>query len=98
LLKNFSNDLEKPAITKLETILEIIEILKKNDAKIAKMSGSGATCFGIFDNEKALNSAAKSFAKNFPAFFVKKVNILHNSNLCNPILDFSQLIKKLPIF
>lgn len=81
LLNNFSNDLEKPAIAKLETILEIIEILKKSGAKIAKMTGSGSTCFGIFDNEKTLNSAAKSFTKNFPSFFVKKVNILYNPNL-----------------
>ncbi len=80
LLKNFSNDLEKPAIEKLEAILEIIKNLKKNGAKIAKMTGSGATCFGIFDNEQDLNLAKTSFNKNFPSFFVKKVSILSNWN------------------
>jgi 4-diphosphocytidyl-2C-methyl-D-erythritol kinase len=35
-------------------IESIIENLKNSGAKIAKMSGSGATCFGIFENEKKL--------------------------------------------
>ncbi len=77
-LLNFSNDMENPAISSLPLIAEILKELKNQNAKIAKMSGSGASCFGIFENENSLNFATNYFAKNFPNFFVKKVKILSN--------------------
>jgi 4-diphosphocytidyl-2-C-methyl-D-erythritol kinase len=76
LIKNFPNDLEKPAITTLPLISKILTELKNSGAEIAKMSGSGASCFGIFPDEKKLEAAKENFAKNFPEFFVKKVKIL----------------------
>jgi len=75
LIENFPNDMEKPAISTLPLIYEIIENLKNSGAKIAKMSGSGATCFGIFENEKTLNLAQKNLSKKFPDFFIKKTQI-----------------------
>jgi 4-diphosphocytidyl-2-C-methyl-D-erythritol kinase len=75
LIENFSNDLEKPAISMLPLISEIIENLKNSGAKIAKMSGSGATCFGIFENKKTLDLAQKILSKKFPEFFIKKSQI-----------------------
>ena len=56
----------------LPIISGILAELKNSGAEIAKMSGSGASCFGIFSDEKKLNEAAKKF----PEFFVKKVKIL----------------------
>lgn len=75
-LLNLQNDLENPAKESLPAIAKILKSLKDSGAKIAKMSGSGASCFGIFDNKKNLDLAAESFAKNHPNFFVKKVKIL----------------------
>ena len=75
LIENFPNDMEKPAISTLPLIYEIIENLKNSGAKIAKMSGSGATCFGIFENEKKLDLAQKILTKKFPKFFIKKAQI-----------------------
>ncbi len=75
LIENFPNDMEKPAISTLPLIYEIIENLKNSGAKIAKMSGSGATCFGIFENEKKLDLAQKILTKKFPNFFIKKSQI-----------------------
>lgn len=76
LLKNFPNDMENPAISTLPLIAEILTNLKNHGAEIAKMSGSGASCFGIFNDEKSLDLAEKFFTKNFPKFFVRKVKIL----------------------
>ncbi len=76
MTKIFKNDLEKPAIETDRKILEVINKLKNNKAKIAKMSGSGATCFGIFDSELELKNAAKNISNNHPDFFVKEVKIL----------------------
>lgn len=75
-LLNLGNDLENPAKSTLPLISTIIDNLKNHQAQIAKMSGSGASCFGIFADETSLNAAEKFFVQNFPNFFVKKVRIL----------------------
>ena len=72
MLENFPNDLTRSAIAMLPIISGILAELKNSGAEIAKMSGSGASCFGIFSDEKKLDEAAKKF----PEFFVKKVKIL----------------------
>jgi len=74
ILQNFNNDLEKPAISKAPVIFEILQNLQKFSPICAKMSGSGSSCFGIFDNEKNLQKTYDFFIKNYPNFFVKKVN------------------------
>lgn len=76
LLKDFSNDLTNPTISSLHIIKEILEELENCNAKIAKMSGSGASCFGIFEDEKSLAQAENFFLQKFPKFFVRKVKIL----------------------
>ena len=75
-LLHFPNDMEKPAISSLPLIAEILDNLNRQNAQIAKMSGSGASCFGIFENENSLDLATNFFTQNFPNFFVKKVKIL----------------------
>jgi len=75
LIKDFPNDLEKPAISVLPVISEILNELKNNGAEIAKMSGSGATCFAIFSDKKLIEAEEK-LTKKFPNFFVKIVKIL----------------------
>jgi len=74
ILLNFNNDLEEPAISKAPTIAEILQNLQKFSPICAKMSGSGSSCFAIFDNEKNLQETYNFFIKNFPNFFVKKVS------------------------
>lgn len=78
LLSDFPNDMEGPAIEKLPLISDILVNLRHFGAKTAKMSGSGASCFGIFANEESLDVAEKNFLKNHPNFFVKKVKIKSN--------------------
>lgn len=74
LIANFPNELTEPAISKLPLIAEILHELKNQNAKIAKMSGSGASCFAIFADEK-IEIAQKNIQQKFPQFFVKKVKI-----------------------
>ncbi len=75
LLKNMPNDLQKPAIAASPLISQIIENLKNCGAEISKMSGSGASCFGVFSDSTQLNLAEEFFQKNHPNFFIKKTNI-----------------------
>lgn len=73
LIKNFPNDLTKPAISIVPVIAEILNELKN---ETVKMSGSGASCFAIFENSQAQNLAFENLEKKFPHFFIKKVKIL----------------------
>lgn len=50
------NDLEAPARTIAPIIGEVLEALA--GARFAQMSGSGATCFGLYDSEADRDSAA----------------------------------------
>ena len=43
------NDLEAPAIALVPEIGDVLDALA--GATLARMSGSGATCFGLFDSE-----------------------------------------------
>lgn len=67
-----SNTLEKPAITLQPAIAEILRaITATQECLLARMSGSGATCFGFYDNEPAATAAAKHLATAHPDWWVK---------------------------
>lgn len=76
LIKSLPNDLTKAAIASNDIIAEILKQLEREKAVIAKMSGSGATCFAIFSDDKQLEAAQKNLTKKFPNFFIKKAKIL----------------------
>lgn len=57
------NDLSPPALTVAPVIGEVIAALQsKTDLRFARMSGSGATCFGIFASIAAAEAAARDIA------------------------------------
>lgn len=76
LLKNFPNDLTKPAESISSSITQILSELKNQQAEIAKMSGSGATCFAIFSSQNKLDEAQKNLRTIFPDYFIKQAKIL----------------------
>lgn len=54
------NDLEGPARALCPAIGDVLEWLAKQPgARFARMSGSGATCFALFDDEAARDAAAE---------------------------------------
>jgi 4-diphosphocytidyl-2-C-methyl-D-erythritol kinase len=66
----YGNDLEPAAINRLSVIREIISSLEaQNGCCFARMSGSGATCFGIFKNESDASKATKELEKKYPDFW-----------------------------
>ena len=53
MLKNQSNDLTKAAIKTCPQIGEILSFLEnETNASLVRMSGSGATCFALYENEE----------------------------------------------
>ncbi|MFC3174212.1 4-(cytidine 5'-diphospho)-2-C-methyl-D-erythritol kinase [Novosphingobium bradum] len=52
------NDLEAPAIALCPEIAEVLAALRATPAWLARMSGSGATCFALFDSAAQRDAAA----------------------------------------
>ncbi len=60
------NDLEAPAISLCPPIGDVLAALRETGASLVRMSGSGATCFALYDDRKALTEAAEALAVNQP--------------------------------
>jgi len=66
-----SNDLEAPATRIQPVIGEVIAALSaSNGAWLARMSGSGATCFAIFENTADAQRAARKIQLDHPQWWV----------------------------
>jgi 4-diphosphocytidyl-2-C-methyl-D-erythritol kinase len=71
-----NNQLEKPAIKIVPEISFILNILKEDNSSLARMSGSGASCFAIFENAVDLDNCYKKLQQNFPNFYLKKTQLI----------------------
>jgi 4-diphosphocytidyl-2-C-methyl-D-erythritol kinase len=66
-----SNDLEAPAMRIQPVIGEVISALNAtNGAWLARMSGSGATCFAIYENTAEAGRAAEKLRRDHPDWWV----------------------------
>ena len=66
-----SNDLEAPATRIQPVIVEVIAALNAtNGAWLARMSGSGATCFAIYENTAEAQRAAQKIRLDHPQWWV----------------------------
>jgi 4-diphosphocytidyl-2-C-methyl-D-erythritol kinase len=54
------NDLEEPALRLAPAIVDVLDWLKRQDGAVfVRMSGSGATCFALFDSKTQRDAAAE---------------------------------------
>jgi len=58
------NDLETPALELAPVIAEVLDALAASGAKLVRMSGSGATCLGLFETIDAADCAAADLSHN----------------------------------
>lgn len=66
------NDLQPPAVALQPIIAEALAKLEaRADCRLARMSGSGATVFGLFDTCRAAAAAARAIAAERPGWWVK---------------------------
>ena len=71
LLAANSNDLEAPAMRLQPVVGEVLAALNAtNGAWLARMSGSGATCFAIFENTPEAQRAAQKIQLDHPQWWV----------------------------
>jgi 4-diphosphocytidyl-2-C-methyl-D-erythritol kinase len=71
LLAEARNDLQAPAIALVPEIADVLAELRKADGLLlARMSGSGATCFALFRDEAALARAAGTLQGTHPDWWI----------------------------
>src|SRR5215469_8578312 len=71
-ITNGRNDLEASAIELEPAIADALAVLRKlPGCRLARMSGSGATCFGLFDSSRATAAAARTLRVGYPAWWVR---------------------------
>ena len=63
------NDLEPPAIALVPQIADVLGALQQTGATLARMSGSGATCFGLYDGIDARDAAAAQLMGKYPGWW-----------------------------
>lgn len=64
------NDLQPPAETLVPEIAEACGLLRESLALYSGMSGSGATCFGLYDSERSAMRAALALSAYRPQWYV----------------------------
>jgi 4-diphosphocytidyl-2-C-methyl-D-erythritol kinase len=70
-LQTVGNDLEAPAISRAPIIADVLSALRATrDVRLARMSGSGATCFGLFGNVADARAAAARISRDHPGWWV----------------------------
>ncbi|RKE85939.1 4-(cytidine 5'-diphospho)-2-C-methyl-D-erythritol kinase [Rhizobium sp. AG855] len=69
-LSALRNDLQPPAEALVPEIAEACDYLRQSLAGFVRMSGSGATCFGLYDSEPAALRAALALSSFRPDWYV----------------------------
>ncbi|WP_375338282.1 hypothetical protein [Chelatococcus sambhunathii] len=66
------NDLEPPARALMAEIALGIDALSATDGcRLARMSGSGATVFGLFEDQRAARRAARALRARLPGWWIR---------------------------
>jgi 4-diphosphocytidyl-2-C-methyl-D-erythritol kinase len=70
------NDLEAPAIGIAPMIAEVLHVIGAlPGCRLARMSGSGSACFGLFGTVRAATTAARALAKGQPGWWARASGI-----------------------
>ncbi|VEJ45000.1 4-(cytidine 5'-diphospho)-2-C-methyl-D-erythritol kinase [Bartonella vinsonii] len=72
-LQETRNDLFAPALKIAPQLRQVLSLLDESGSLFSRMSGTGATCFGIFKDQKAARKAALFIKSTHPSWFVKPI-------------------------
>ena len=76
-IENWRNDLTAPAVTLVPEIADVIgSLIFQPDIACARMSGSGATCFGLFEGPEKAQIAADAIAEKHPGWWVAATTLI----------------------
>ena len=84
-LQDQRNDLQDPAMTLCPEIGDVLHALWDIDGcLLARMSGSGATCFGLFETVETARQAAAQISANHPDWWVVDTVLGDQTALASP--------------
>ena len=70
------NDLEPPAMAIQPIIAEVLAAVRASaQCRLARMSGSGATCFALFASASAAEAAARALRETHPGWWVRATTL-----------------------
>jgi 4-diphosphocytidyl-2-C-methyl-D-erythritol kinase len=70
------NDLEAPAVLIAPVISDVLDGLRAlAGCRLARMSGSGATCFGLFDTAPGAAAAARALRAKHPKWWIRATRL-----------------------
>lgn len=72
-LKTTRNDLDKAAQAIEPNIKQVLTELRRTGALFSRMSGSGGSCFGIYETSEGMARATKTLQTCHPDWFVKNL-------------------------
>lgn len=76
-LKNYRNDLTDAAMEVTPQIREVLDALNATpNCRLARLSGSGATCFGVYDTAEAAIAAVNKLKLAQPRWWVAPANLV----------------------
>lgn len=64
------NDLQSPAMSICAAIREVLDALEQTDADLVRMSGSGATCFALYNSVAMRDLARRNIADTCPEWWM----------------------------
>lgn len=71
-LRRAGNDMEDAACRIAPVIADVLAVLAAaRNCRLARMSGSGATCFGLFEDRAAAQRAARAIRQGHPEWWVR---------------------------
>ena len=75
-LRAHGNDLTVPAIACVPVIGEVLDVIAAlPGAQLARMSGSGSTCFALFDSAEAANNAVERLGLAQPSWWIASATL-----------------------
>ncbi len=84
-LSDQRNDLEPAALEEAPAIADVLALLRKSPGcGLARVSGSGATCFGLFDDERLAREAETRIAALHPDWWLASGQLGDQSDLASP--------------
>lgn len=76
-LRSCRNDLQPAAMSICPVVQEVLSVLSSlPQCLLARMSGSGASCYGVFASEDAMHLASKQLAKEKPGWWQAPTRVL----------------------
>lgn len=73
-ISGLRNDLEPPARSQAVRIAQLSGLLQDSGAKIVRMSGSGASCFGLYESADQADSAVEKLQATRPDWYFMRTD------------------------